>query len=78
MSVSFFLQAQGSATDAAQLQSLLLAQQLQQQQQQQSAASVQNQLMQALQIQQLLQSAQQDLSGETLRLIFAIPTQSSP
>ena len=57
------MQGQG---DAAHLQSLLLAQQLQQQQQQQQ----QSQLVQAgsfqlaLQLQQLLQSAQQDLSGE--------------
>lgn len=58
------LQGQG---EAAQIQNLLLAQQLQQQQQQQSAASMQNQIMQAqqlLQLNQLLQSAQQDVSGE--------------
>lgn len=71
------MQGQG---DAAQIQNLLLAQQ--QQQQQQSAASMQNQIMQAqqlLQLNQLLQSAQQDVSGESLPLpwnphpIYSLP-----
>ncbi|BDA44386.1 probable transcription factor PIF3 at N-terminal half [Coccomyxa sp. Obi] len=63
-----FLAQQGQG-DAAQIQNLLLAQQLQQQQQQQSATSMQNQIMQAqqlLQLNQLLQSAQQDVSGNNL------------